>query len=611
MSEGKSKSGYESVRAALLERGYLETSLERVFLGSRHRTGRSLGGMLGAALLAGLIAGPVLGLVLAGSLVIEGRGSVPLWPDAAVYAAVFSPAAGLLVAALEFAVAIAVRLISLRFAELSARKVMLIAGLVVAGGTALYFGAWWATRAEAVRLTDLAALVLLGLGAGVAGRVVSAAALVQTALGTGRVPHLGRPRLLLWLGAAAGTAVIAAALGAGLAKSAAPEGEPVQRRDAAPPRAVMIGWDGLSEELAAGTLRLNVSPWLAELEERSASRRVEGPAGPHDPMAQWTTVATGCAPEVHGLAHTSVTQLAGTLVAAPRGGVARAPLDLLMRLLPTQRRLPRPDSRAVPTLWEITADAARTCVVQWWGTCPAAEPGRTGGYVVSEAALVAAAKRHGLEEAIQPTGLARSRAEAWFDRAHTRAQARLDRDTPLRSARLVALEADLFALEASEELLGDPELAALFIHLPGTDIVRERARHEGLDLHRTLDALEEHVRAVDARLGELFGERELPVTLVALPGRAAPGEHGFSLWPGGTGEGETLTLRDIAPTWLAASGYSVDDRMGGQVDPVLAGPEGARTVPIRTRVSVAPATRPELTLEPERLERLRSLGYVR
>ncbi|MDQ7006725.1 MAG: alkaline phosphatase family protein [Acidobacteriota bacterium] len=605
-SPGRPGEDYAQVRRALEERGYLKTPLERIFLDAGGGGRDRFGAVLRIAGLSGLFAGVPVGVLLAGALVVESRGLVPLWPDGVLYAALFAPFATLLAASAEVVVALVVRLLARRRRGLSPWRASQVTGLGAAVMVALYLGLWWAGSERRLGAADLAALAALALGAGLSGRVLSAAVLVQAALGAGRAPRQARSRGGRWLLPAALASVAVAAVAATLpGGSAATAGAPVVRSPHAPARALLIGWDGLDLPLLDGLTRSGRSPWLAAC--RAAGRLAPiTDEQPGDPAATWTTIATGSPPARHGVRGASVPGLRGTRAPAVARGLAAGPLEVLVKLLPTRPRAVRAGVRLLPTFWEITAQAEKTAIVGWWGSWPAGRPGPAGGYLVSDGALPAAEGGEGLEQAIYPEGWA-PRAARWLERARSGSS-----DLPGEIARL-ALRVDLFRLEALAEALGDPEVSVATIYLPGLDILREGLRREGVDPFRRLEAVASHVERIDARLAQVVGlpSTENLLAVAGAPGRnPAAGPGWFLLARGKPGRSPAAVAEDIAPTWLAAAGYPVDSRMSGRARADLAGVEGQRLRKELTRAEVRRTGEGDVHAEARLLERLRSLGYV-
>ena len=602
---GRDRDDYEGVRRALEERGYLKTPLERIFLDLGGSGWRRWGASLRIAALSGLFVGIPVGILLAGILVVESRGLVPAWPDGVLYAALFTPLIALLTATAELLVAGGLRLLARRRRGLSPRRAALVSGIGMAVVMALYFGLWWAGSERHLGLADLLGLAALVLGAGLSGRVLSAAVLVQAAV-AGRAPLGSRPKVGRWLLLAALVSGAAAALAATLVGAPrAGQGAVVSVSRRAPARAVLVGWDGLDRPFFEGVVRAGHAPWLASCLEQGVVAAVENdPLA--DPAAQWTTLATGNPPRRHGVRGAAVPGLRGIRAPAVARGLAAGPLELLVKLLPTRQRAVRAGVRQMPTFWEITAQARKTAVVGWWGSWPAGRPGPAGGYLVSDGALLATERGSGIEEAIYPGSWGR-RAATWLAAAEKGCVG--IEEGVARQALLL----DLFRVEALAAAVADPEVAVATIYLPGVDIVKEGLRRRGVDPYAVLARVSAHVERVDARLAAVLGpvrEGEL-LAVVGAPGRSPGAGPGWLLLaPRPPGRAPAMVAQDVAPTWLAASGFPVDARMDGAVRADVAGIEGSVPAKVLTRAEVRPSGGGDAQTEAQLLERLRSLGYV-
>lgn len=591
--------GYDAVRRALQERGYLEPPLERLFLGGA--SGGRRGALGWGAVLAGLLAGPPLGLLLAAVVVAQAGGSVPLWPDGLLYALFFAPVLGLVVALLEAIATLVIRIAATR-TLVSARAAAWIAGLVVGAAFALYLGFWAARQTATLGTRDLLCLAALAIGAGFAGRVVSASALIEAVLSTGVVPSEMRPRAWRVLLIGSGGFALLAALLTLAARGDVSSGVAV-RDDGPPGRSLWIAWDGLSRELAEGVVRRH-----PELPAEAPLRAIAGgtPLATFettDPVALWTTVATGCPPDRHGLSGTLLPTLRGGSAPSVGRGIARGPVELLTRLLPTHERIARAGVRAVPAVWELTADARRTAVIGWWATWPAALPGRTGGYLVSDAAHAAAVVGRGLDRAIEPSTWGEQQAPTWL--THARAAAGPE-PANKPSGEHIAWEArvgDLFLIEALAAVASDPELRAAFLYLPGLDILRDRMRRDRLDPFERAERLEQHLLAIDRALHHQVATSPAPwrTSLLAWPGRVPAGETGSWSSDGTDLAAGEVPVTRLAAEWLHQEGLLLDRRICDRPERVPA---------VLTRVEPAqPEPAPE-GFEQDVLERLRSLGYV-
>lgn len=604
---GPHATDYEAVRHALQERGYLEPPLERLFLGGADGvTGRRL---WVSAVLSALIGGPLLGLLLAVVLVVQDNRAVPLWPDGVVYALLFAPVLGAAIAVAELAAAWVIRWRGRRRA-IAPRTAAWVSGLAVAGVLGVYLGYWAMRGGAAIDADSLLALLAVSLAAGVAGRIVSAAALIEAALVGGHAP-LERRRGWYRLFGAAGLIVALGAIAALAARRTEGPAVAVEDHYTGTGRRVLIGWDGFSRPLARGLVREGAVPWLASLANRQRPLSIASPTV-SDRVALWTTLATGCDPSAHGLTGTSLHRLRGTTVPPTRSGLAAGPLAVLTRLLPLEVRPARAGVRQIPSLWEIAADVRKTAVIGWWATWPATSPGSAGGYVVSDAAWVATATARTIDRSIYPESWGAGRSAAWLQRAQAAAGARPPATAAAERVAWEALTTDLFLIEALRESLSDPDVTIALLYLPGLDLLRDRWDRQDRDTYELLAATRHHAALVDQALADTFGGSEgaTAVTVVALPGRAGAREEGW--WLGAATAGvppdvARVELTTVAATWLDRMALTIDRRICDASQP---GGPGRSSIPVLTRATPA---KPAPTAEPfeqDVLERLRSLGYV-
>ena len=139
---------------------------------------------------------------------------------------------------------------------------------------------------------------------------------------------------------------ILAALGLSLAVACG-EREAVQSPEPDRPRVLLIGVDGASWHVARPMLERGELPHLAKLVERG----VHGDLLSMDPMTSpvlWTTIATGCIPDRHGIVHFTQED--------PSTG----------KEVPVSSNLRRREA-----LWTILTQQERTTnVVGWYGSGP-------------------------------------------------------------------------------------------------------------------------------------------------------------------------------------------------------------------------------------------------
>lgn len=133
-------------------------------------------------------------------------------------------------------------------------------------------------------------------------------------------------------------AALALAVGCG---SPAPNTHPV----------LLIGLDGMEWDVALPLLRAGRLPVLAGILERGVGGELASMKPTVSPTI-WTTIATGRAPEEHGIR--------GFVMEAARSG----PGDQTPRLYTSL-------DRRVPAFWNILTDSGRRCdVLGWWNTFP-------------------------------------------------------------------------------------------------------------------------------------------------------------------------------------------------------------------------------------------------
>jgi hypothetical protein len=184
-------------------------------------------------------------------------------------------------------------------------------------------------------------------------------------------------------------------------------------------------------------------------------------------------------------------------------------------------------------------------------------------------------------------------------------------------ARALAWESfliDAFAWRTSLRLLDDPAVAASFTYLPGLDILRTRLRGR----REAEDAVEHYVNWLDASVvAELAARSGDLILLVADPGRSAEDDaEGFVAVVGGGAVplcvGPVIADLDVAPIALRLAGLPVSHEMRGRApDRCFEGAPPAMA-PIATWGRRGrPAEAEGSDYDPEMVERLKSLGYLR
>jgi len=607
---------YDEVRSQLVQRGYLQGRIERFLLrdlitaaGPRALARTSFkAALLGAPLLGGLLAAST---VAANRPLLGARDALVLW----IY---FALLAGAALFALDLIAAGVARAWARRRGARSSDA--LRAGLIVAVPVLVYLVVLWARGRpdggfgeDALFLA--AAVATVALVAWLAG-LVSLAGIVGR---TGEVPDRNRRSALLLL---AVLLPVAAAFFV-IPRTTAPGGSrAIPPSDFAPApriqRLLVVGIDGLDGALVEAEADHGATENLLTLFARGALYPKH--REPAEPAEVWTTIATGMGADAHGVRSAGATRLPG--VAAPiavRSGPA--PFYAALRFLLPARTVPASGAgRRVRALWEIAGLTRPSAVVGWWASWPASgtEGDPKAGYVVSDRVLAKLLSNGAEDRDTAPASLyARLARDFPAEREAWRAsfEARFLYLPP--NTRALAWESfliDSFAWRTTLRLLDDPEVATSFTYLPGLDILRTRLS----GIPDAPDALESYVRWLDASiLAELSARLDDRILLIADPGRsAARDEEGFVAVAGGGAVplcvGPPVGDLDVAPIALRLAGLPASREMQG----VAPGRcfEGAPPLPPALATwgrRGRPAETPASDYDPEMVERLKSLGYLR
>ncbi|HEX4825678.1 MAG TPA: hypothetical protein VFV19_15355 [Candidatus Polarisedimenticolaceae bacterium] len=605
---------YDRVRRQLVEHGYLQGPIERFVL-------RDLG-FLRAAFKASVIGGPLLGALLAASTVAANRPALGA-RDALVLWGYFAALAGVSLFVLDLLGASAARAWARRRGARPSDSVR--AGLLVAAPVLAYVVAVWAVGRPERGLSEDAlflagAVAVSAMIAWLAG-IVSLAAIVGA---TGEVPDRNRRA------AAAGAAVLVPLAAVVLllpvwrAGSAHPVPASPFQAPARADRVLVAGIDGLDGALVEALAPSGAVDHLLAAIARGAmspTHRADG----LEPAEVWTTIATGMPAEMHGVRAAGARRLPG--VAAPiAGGTGPAALDAALRFLLPSRTVPSSGAgRRVRTVWEIAALAHPSVSVGWWASWPArgTEGDPAGGYVVSDRALVKLLAGSREDRDTSPASLFDRLAGTFAaDRDGWRRECAERFATIPEGPRALVCESlviDAFAWTSATRLTADPAAGSAFVYLPGLDILRTRLARTPPGTAEALvaaQAIEGYVRWLDARvfatLGAGWASR---VVLIADPGRSAGADaEGFVAvtGPGAVPAcvGPTIGDLDVAPVILRALDLPASKDMPGK-SPARCF-EDSSPPPIATwGRRGAPAVEALSDEDPEVLERLRSLGYVR
>jgi type I phosphodiesterase/nucleotide pyrophosphatase len=637
----------DELRQQLRTLGYLDAGVNRFVLGSATDTRRPFAIALLASLRVGCLAALLLGPAAAIGLNSRLPGLVTGPRDAIVVAAYLGLLFGAGVSLIAFLASLLVASLAGEGIARRARPLSRVAGALVAVACLAYLTLWWRSANAGFGWTApiwtgfaLAVAVAISL---LLGHVVTVAAF---AVIIARRGHSAASDLRFTTSSSTWRMTLVAALiafaGAAALLVVTAPGSPGVRPPA--PLAVvssglrvrLIAIDGVDpgvlDELA-GTGR--IPRVAAALTGTRARLSLQDTDTTRDPARGWTTIATGRAPEEHGvrgLETRRVAGLQGTVVAGERSPLGRAIRTATDLLRLTRPAIASGNERRVKTMWDVASDAGlRTAVVNWWATWPASLDAGSG-IVVSDRATLRLERGGALDAEIAPASLfdplhARWPAIRSGAAGHARAAAASlawgDSDTRAALERSAELDAIQLAL-TREVSTPRPDLSA--VYLPGLDIAqntllgrRDTALAPSVVAAR-LQALRDYYIFLDRLLADVLSpaDDEL-VVVVTEPGRvtaatdALMGVMGRIAAPKRELAGN---VTDVAPTLLHALGVPISRELSGAALTGLFEDGFARRYPVRQvetygRPLPNTSARSGQPLDQEMIDRLRSLGYVK
>jgi hypothetical protein len=591
-----SNDDFESVRAELRRRGYLQHGVERFLLQDALRPRAAGAAVLRLALRVGLLLGP-LAAVGGGVALALSSGSFRAHPGDAFVLALHLLAPSFLAAAVGFLVVAALFAIAFRASRrLGERLALAVAILASAAfltfvaleGHGLAAGSSRWTRAGLAAAAALAAWML--------GRVLYDGLLALVARFSRLQPRgFAIPRWTLGAVAiAGGLSLLAPILFAAPGASAPAPFLPTAPGD----RVLLIGVDGvLPEELDYLLARGDLGELAGRRARGGAVFRYERPAGP--PASLWTSVATGLGPDAHGVVGVESFKPLGVTVPLVRSGPLRPLWRAETALGLCEYRAVLASRRRGWAVWELAArGGAPVAAIDWWATFPA-EP--LPGLVVAHGAYQLLGER--AVGAVEPDAMTASLVALRQAPASRALDSQVESAVPLGAAPALlerAVRPDLFYLEAARMALGKSP-RALALYLPGLDIAADG--WQGSDV-----AFGDLTRAVLVEVDRLVANAPGfdTVVLVADPGRRESGEgRVVVLRRGCTGEGATRP-EAVASSHLRALGLPQSDELPPPVENCdwPAPPSTVASYGPRRGAASTPAAGEEY------LQNLQALGYL-
>ena len=405
----------DQLRERLRSLGYLDAGVDRFVLGPAREARQPLAIAALASLRIGLLAAVLLGPAAAVGIGTRLPGLVNGSRDAIVVAVYLATLFGIAGTIASFAAGVLMARLPVEAFARRPRLVSRIAGAIVGTGCLFYLTLWWRianTGAAAVSLPWTAFVVGIAVAISLLlGHAVTIAAFAVLAARYGGGSRTLEPRRSAWR-LTAGAAVLAFAGASALLLIAAPAASrdlPAPNLAVVSPgaRVKLIAVDGFDPAVMESLASSGRLPNLSALFGTRATRL--GAEAVRDPARDWTTVATGQPPDVHGVHGLETRRVAGLTGSVTSGeneglaGTLRGVTDLL--------RLTRPSTasgtelRAKP-IWEIAADAGlRAAVVNWWATWPATSTATSAPLVVSDRATLRLEHGGALDGEIAPPGV--------------------------------------------------------------------------------------------------------------------------------------------------------------------------------------------------------------
>ena len=628
----------DELRSQLRALGYLDAGVDRFVLGRASGTRSPLAIAALGSMRIGVLAAALLGPAAAVGIATRFPGLVTGTSDAVVVAVYLALLFGVAATVVSFLASIIVGRLPGAWIGRRARAVSRGAGVLVGGACLAYLTMWWRIANPDLgslsiiwTASALTIAVLISLLLGHATTITAFAVLV--ARHPGAAPVTGR-RTAWKLTLGAGLIAFATAVVLLLMTAPAPAHPgPAPNLAVVSPgvRIRLIAIDGFDPAVLRAMSESGRVPNLTAMVAGGTIQITAADA--RDPAKEWTTIATGQPPDVHGVQGLETRRVAGL-----RGSVSSGRQEGMVRALrgaTDMLRLTSPSTASgaelkSKTIWEVAAEAGlRPAVVNWWATWPASAAGANPPIVLSDRATLRLERGGALDGEIAPAGLYDELRKDWpairqEAAALTTALVPTSSDTATAAALQRAAEVDALQVVTARRVR-PASLDLLAIYLPGLDIAQHALLRSAAPLSPSaLDSRLQDLRNYYVFLDGLLNEALVPamdelVVLITQPGRIESIHHGL-IAARGSLAGPVVSSSgrpvDVAPTILHALGVPVSRELAGAPMLGLFSAEFARRFPVRHvdtygRRAAPAGLREGQPLDQEMIERLRSLGYVR
>ncbi len=562
----------DSLREVLKEKGYLDNRLEKFFLQRILKSASNFAVNIKFSFIVGCLSSIFMTIPMVFAVLFRNRQLLGNYRDMAVLAVYFFAIFSIAVFAIEFSAGIAIGLLQKVFSrksDMHSRLASRVAYPVIVAVFA-YLVLWWKLGGNTSTAASVIAVSVALLISLIVGRLTSSAAYAYSVkLNSFDVyPVKGRRKVWSMVFLALFLACTGLLLTVSREESEGAEVCDVFEIHDTGIKSILIGIDGLDYESLIDLTESGHLPYLKGLVQSGCLMKTK-PVDSYKPPMVWTSIATGCDAEKHGITSFDATTYKGMSVTVQSGIL---PDQFLSSFLPGwELSVQRPVSsieRKSKAFWEILAEKGLKCgVANWWATWPATN---CNGFILSERAFF---KFRSGEEHIYdicPEDVLKSSAVPEGDNKGSDFQPQ---------------EIDSFYLANAFNIcvsMGQQGIDCLAVYLPGLDIFRASALGAESNNGRGssisgIGRLYEAQLSYCVDLDRMFS-RELSripddntvIIIAGDPGRSSDREEssGFLLMVGKavkSGMHDAVSQYDICPVILALHGFPFSTEMKGSV----------------------------------------------